>query len=306
MNPPMKPENYNFLPFRPRTLISLWDMIQLTIRELEQFLVELEWHETFLSDRPPDTQEKMKKATERLIGFINPLLRISQKLELTETAGCCARFVSALEISINPIQFAGRPITLDSFTPQEFVRELKGINHAARKELQRKKFIFVPTEKDKYFEHEKLFGESVFDAFPSAREEIKAAGNCLAGDLNTAAIFHFMRVVETAMRVLIIHLGIKIKNKTLKEAGWDELIRLIDKKLKDRREKYDKSKRKKRNEWTDLKFYGVAADELNVFKENWRDKVMHTWSLYNEHDAQTVLVRVRDFMQKLSTKVSEK
>jgi len=107
------------------------------------------------------------------------------------------------------------------------------------------------------------------------------------------------------MRVLVVHLEIKLKNKALKETGWDELIKLIDKKLKERREKYDNSKRKKRSEWSDLKFYGVIADELNVFKENWRDKVMHTWDAYNELEAMNVFVRVRGFMQKLATKVTE-
>jgi len=114
-----------------------------------------------------------------------------------------------------------------------------------------------------------------------------------------------MRAVEAVMRVLVVHLGIKVKHKAIKEAGWDVLIRLIEKRLKERRRKYDDAKNKKRSDWNDLKFYGVAADELNVFKENWRDKVMHTWTPYNEHDTQTVLVRVRDFMQKLSAKVTE-
>jgi hypothetical protein len=281
-------------------------MIQFTIRELRVILIDLEWREESLRDYPPTTAEKMNGVVESLIEFIKRLVEIAVKVELIETVGCCDRFIRSLENSIHPFELVkGCPITLDTFTPKELVRELKGIKDAAEKELRLRKFAFIPTAKDKFFEQEKLFGDGVYSAFPSARDEIKAAGNCLAADLNTAAIFHFMRAVETVMRVFVVHLGIKVKNKTIKEAGWDELVKLIKKKLKERREKYDNSKRKKRSELNDLKFYGVAADELNVFKENWRDKVMHTWSPYNEHDAQTVLVRVRDFMQKLSMKVSE-
>jgi hypothetical protein len=179
------------------------------------------------------------------------------------------------------------------------------LRQAIRKELNARKFVMIENEKSEFFEDNNLFGERVGKSFPAAKDEIQAAGNCMAMNLNTAAVFHLMRVVETAMRALVVHLRIKIKNKTIKEAGWDELIKLIEKNIKERREKYDSVKRKKRSDWNDLKFYGVAADELKVFKENWRDKVMHTWSPYNEYDAHSVFVRVRDFMQRLSTKVSE-
>jgi hypothetical protein len=296
----------DFLPLNPKKLISLWKMIEFPIELLIECLEDLEWYIDSIQDRPPQTKEKIEKKAQLLIKFVRKMLLQADKLELIETTGCCERFIRALEDSVSEVPLlSGSTMRLDTFTPPELVRELKGIRDAVEKELRQRKFAFIPTGKDKFFEQEKLFGEAVHTAFPSAASEIKDAGNCLAADLNTAAIFHLMRAVEAAMRVLVVHLEIKLKNKALKETGWDELIKLIDKKLKERREKYDNSKRKKRSEWSDLKFYGVIADELNVFKENWRDKVMHTWDAYNELEAMNVFVRVRGFMQKLATKVTE-
>src|SRR5579871_14343 len=51
-------------------------------------------------------------------------------------------------------------------------------------------FIRVREELSEYVDNETLFGRDVAEAFPSANEDIKHAGNCLAADCPTAAVFH--------------------------------------------------------------------------------------------------------------------
>src|SRR5208282_2687692 len=63
-------------------------------------------------------------------------------------------------------------------------------------------FIYIPSAKTKFFEPLELFGNKVYQNFKSARTEIKDAGNCLAADLNTAAVFHLMRASEFGLRAL--------------------------------------------------------------------------------------------------------
>src|SRR5690606_2199938 len=102
----------------------------------------------------------------------------------------------------------------------------------------------VPPEKAKFFESDELFGTEVATAFPSARQDIKDAGNCLALDLNTAAVFHLMRVMEVGVKAMARHLKVRIK------AGLDyvtlgEMAKKIDAKLQS---KTLKARGKKRTE----------------------------------------------------------
>ena len=149
-------------------------------------------------------------------------------------------------------------------------------------------------------EQKDLFGKQVGKLFPDARDEIRLAGNCLAVDLNTAAVFHLMRVAEFGMRALAVHLNVKLKKKPIEHGGWDESIKAIETKIHFRRERYYSSRKKNKEELEFLKFCRMIADELFLFKEIWRNNTMHAISHYSETEAKGVFERVRDFMQRLA------
>ena len=172
-------------------------------------------------------------------------------------------------------------------------------------ELIDRKFVMIENPKADILEQENLFGKQVAKAFPSSRSEIRSAGNCLAMDENTAAVFHLMRVAELGMRALARHLKVKIKRNTIDSAGWTEIIKNIGDATAGRWGKRPKGKKARQDATAFLKCCEVATNELNVFKEIWRNNVMHAGLPYNEHEAHGVFIRVRDFMQRLSTKVSE-
>lgn len=184
------------------------------------------------------------------------------------------------------------------------------------------KFVMIETSKCDFLEHKNLFGKQVAKTFPSARDEIKAAGNCLAMDLNTAAVFHLMRAAEIGMRALAVNLGVKLtykgKPKPIEHGVWDQIITQIENKIRERHEKYKpakppvgvpapsaKAKKMGKKEFEFLKFCRMMANELFIFKEIWRNNTMHSITSYNESEAKGVFDRVRDFMQRLSSKVSE-
>ena len=160
-------------------------------------------------------------------------------------------------------------------------------------------FAFIPADKVEYFEQHDLFGEGVSSAFPSAQPEIKDAGNCLAADLYTAAVFHLMRAAEHGLRALARHLRVKMSVQ-LEYACWEEVIRAIDKKLVVLR---TKSRGKKKSEA--LEFYRLTLSECEMMKDVWRNPVAHARRRYNEVEAISVCSRVRDFMQRLSERVKE-
>jgi hypothetical protein len=300
----MKTTDYNFLPLIPQRLINLWDMIQFPAHALSSMLTDLYWLKSYLPDNPQLDRTRWPIHVKNFIAHADLLEEIAKELELVETLGRCRRFKTIINDSNT--ELIGHPGEFHkSITTPEIVSEIEGLESSLQRELMDKRFIYIPNSKAKFCEQPALFGEPVNKAFPSAVKDIMEAGNCLAVDLNTATVFHLMRVVECGMRALAVHLKVKIKDRSIKQAGWDQLIKLMEKEIQLRREKYDKNKRRKRKDLETCKFYTVMVDELNIFKEIWRDHVMHTGSPYNEAEALGVLTRVHDFMQRLSTKVSE-
>ena len=182
---------------------------------------------------------------------------------------------------------------------------LGGLRLAISKELKNRKFAMIENKKADFFEKENLFGENISKAFPSVKYEIRQAGNCLAMDFNTAAVFHLMRVAELGMRALARRLNVKCKKNTIDSGGWSEIITGIENATAARWLKAPKAKTARRKAVAFLKLCEISADELNVFKEVWRNNVMHAGQLNNEHEAHGVYIRVRDFMQRLSAQVSE-
>jgi hypothetical protein len=178
--------------------------------------------------------------------------------------------------------------------------EIKGLQSTISKELSERRFAFIPPDKAEYFEQVHLFGPAVWTAFPCAEPDIKAAGNCLAADLNTAAVFHLMRAAEFGLRALARHLRVRIKNKPIEYAVWGEIIDNIQAKIAS---KIPKKKGKRKADA--LVFYHGALGEFNAFKDVWRNNVMHTRGEYNAHQAVSAYLHVRGFMQRLAERITQ-
>lgn len=182
--------------------------------------------------------------------------------------------------------------------------QLRLLYKTVQQEMEEVRLAVIFSRNAQFFEQDALFGKEIKDsASNELNAEIKAAGNCLATDLNTAAIFHLMRAIELAMRAVVRNLKIKVRNKPVEHAGWDTLVKLIEKDTRLKKEKYDRSKRKKKDLLEHCKFFRLVADELNIFKEIWRDNTMHTQGMYAPSEALKVFERVRDFTQRLAKRI---
>lgn len=161
-------------------------------------------------------------------------------------------------------------------------------------------FVYIQTDLSEFFQKTKLFGEEVYNAFPSAREEITAAGSCLACEFYTATIFHLMRTAEVGLRCLARDRRVKVPKKPLEYAEWHHIIEGLDKKIKP-------LANKKRGPKKDaaLDFYRGSIGELEAFKQIWRNQVMHTRGTYDKYQALSAMHHVKSFMQRLSVRISE-
>ena len=177
---------------------------------------------------------------------------------------------------------------------------MRGLQADFIKELMAISLAFIPPEKLKYFEEDFLFGTIVTVNFPDAVPEIKCAGNCLAADLNTAAVFHLMRVVNIGLRELAWFLQIKkIGEKKLEYCRDEQILKAIESAVDKKLESVDTLKRDEK--WEKLKaFYRGLLIDLRYFKDIDRDPTAHARKTYNENGALDVFTHVRDFMQRLA------
>jgi hypothetical protein len=170
-------------------------------------------------------------------------------------------------------------------------------------ELGKQKFLYIDQRNCGYVDQDNLFGDAVSTAFPSAALDIREAGNCLAAECPTAAVFHLMRAAEYALRALAVDRGIKFPNKktVLDLATWEDIIKELEK-AEQAIQGYPKTLARE----AQYDFYHGAMLEFKRFKNKFRNQIMHTRDDYDRDEAASAFGHVRDFMHILASRISEK
>jgi hypothetical protein len=177
--------------------------------------------------------------------------------------------------------------------------------------IQSLKTVFENEATDRYVYHYKVEKSRVLlegkedwapalKSFPSIEDEVQSAMECFAIDQNTAAIFHLMRVAELGLRLLSKERRVAIPKKPLEWADWNEILNHLRKKI-------EEIASKKRGPAKDaaLEFYRGALGEFESFKDVYRNNVMHVRKKYDEHQAASVLLHVREFMNRIAGKIDQ-
>jgi hypothetical protein len=142
------------------------------------------------------------------------------------------------------------------------------------------------------------WGTAVYETFPGVRDDIIFAGQSMAADLHTAAVFYAMRAAEHGLKWIAKRLKVKLKdnNKPLPidEATWQRIIDGINSKIRQARQKTKGPRTRNR-----LEMYATAAQHCDYMKDIWRNNVSHAHKTYNALEAENAVDRVRDFMQSL-------
>jgi hypothetical protein len=274
-----------------RRLVSLWDMLKFPIIQFWWLSHELKR----LQSELPDTLDRgWAMKLEMAMNFAQNQF-VSGEHKVVELGDAAKMPLFHIRAALQKYELSGQ---CDLNIKQELAAMLEGI------EIELSKFLFVhiQPENAKYFEQEKLFGDSVYEKFAEASGDLKDAGNCFAASLPTACVFHLMRVAEFGMRSLANKLRVTIthkkKNQPIEYADWNDLITGIRNKIAKVRLL---SKGPKRQEKLDL--YSSAADHCEYMKDIWRNEVSHARKAYNESEAKAVLDRVQDFMRFLATNI---
>ena len=188
----------------------------------------------------------------------------------------------------------------------ELARDYKRIRDGLSQEIEKHKFLYLPAEGVLYFDQEKLFGDAVYDKFPSTRYDIKESGNAFAFELYTACVFHLMRAVEHGLRAIANDRQVQLTTKSgspypLDMATWEEALRGLSSEL----EKVANWERSLGEVKVQAQgFYTSAIEELRAIKE-WRNSTMHTRAEYLVEDASQIMAHVKRFMITISSRISE-
>lgn len=271
----------------PRKLISLWDMIEFEAIAVLNVLAGLDHFEKIAETVECLDAANTRKLHEFLLGRVQSL---------------CGRY----ELHHTRQQFhllLNRAGPLSSLSGQILKSKLSDMRDTLRGEICTHLFAFIPAKRAEFFEREDLFGEPFHQkSSPTINAEIKAVGNCLASDLNTAAVFHAIRVAEMGMRRLASRLRAPVyrdkKRIKIEDGTWNEVLVGIKKKVESEKQK-PKSKRRIKSCFRD---YEILAGQLNRLKDD-RNEVMHTHGEFNASEALGVFERVRDFMQNLAKRI---
>jgi hypothetical protein len=195
------------------------------------------------------------------------------------------------------------------------IAALKDVKESIYDEMRKRHFLVVALDRAVYLEgppkvfpFETSFQDSTFwgtgghGKIPGAVADIKAAGNCLAAECNTAAVFHAMRVAEHGIRVLAKRLKVGLthngKPMPIEFATWEKVLTQIKNRISTALQMQRNSKRQRV-----LAHYSDLADRCTYMKDLWRNDVMHTRANFNRLEAAGILHHVRDFIQSVDKKV---
>jgi hypothetical protein len=273
------------LPLHPRKLISLWQMIRFNAMEAANKVAHLNILEMEVDD------ERIKQGTDsvfgkegqkRLLAFLAAVKDFCKTFELKSTLARVEQF---------SIELAEKP-----HLNMVVCSEIGGIHTSIIDELDKRYCAFIPSDKVEFFEQNKLFGDDVWGAFPEARDEIKSVGNCLAADLNTACVFHLMRVAEIGLQKLARSLKVKLPCQ-IEFATWGNITSAISDELQKIKSSRKTSARDKK-----LQHCSQLLLDIKAFQYLWRDPVSHLRGTFDALQARSAFNHVNGFMQKVSIK----
>lgn len=176
------------------------------------------------------------------------------------------------------------------------------LRNAAHTELKEYQFYAYPKDKGQKLMSFNADWAGILAAFPSALSDAYSATDCWALRHPTASVFHSMRVAEIGLRAIARERRLRLpKNKVVEWATWQEVIGALDAEIRRIGTQMKAGKAKD----AALAFYSGARADLNGFKDDYRNSVMHVRNDYDDLQAQRALLLVHAFMERLATRLDE-
>jgi hypothetical protein len=275
--------------FAPGWLWKLWDMADFpAIRVISyvKFFAELEKELSLAVTQRGATADLDEVESGKAGGLLRLFVPHCEELGLTTSVTRIGELLFRIEGNISP------PRTRNL---QLVHAELVSVREQIWRDLDQYRYLYLDQLHRPYYEQEKLFGDDVWGAFESAREDVKDAGSCYALERYTATVFHCMRVVEQGLRALAHAVDVPFGADQ-----WNTVLNNIESKLIEFRKNGIPGISDKIVKVAKLQFYSEAAKEIGYFKDAWRNYVSHGKESYDACQAKSVLNHTDAFMRVLS------
>ena len=220
-----------------------------------------------------------------------------------------------LEFSLKYVEHT-RSLLSKTLRYDKYCDKIEELNLRIEDELKGITFGFVPNDLAVYLNNENIFGMQVAESFPSANKELTEAGNCFAHGLNTACVFHLMRAVEIALKVMYFDMtkrktitvdAKRKKTKPIILCDWQKIIGALKAEYKKLDEKSSSSEKRKQK----LIFYSEAINTFELFKNAWRNTISHgndvaeNRKTYLQGETEDIIKSTKHFMQHLAKRIKE-
>jgi hypothetical protein len=274
---------------RPFQLVSLLEMLRFyadffveVVGNLYRIIGKIELiPQVFDNELPADTLRDVHF-------FLDKLLQECQKSNLEVSSN----FTDGAKLRLSP--------ETGPITGRMVKEELQGLLNCVNAELSAVLFMRISSDEAKYYKQVNPFGERVVHNFNSAATDIEEASKCLAMGRNTAVVFHLMRVMEIALKVVAKELGIPDPVKAY-DRNWGGIISSIKKAIDDKNKAASSDPL-----WQqDKPFYDNVLADIGAIKTAWRDKTMHVGTFYDSERALHIFTVVQGFMMHLVDKLDE-
>jgi hypothetical protein len=182
---------------------------------------------------------------------------------------------------------------------QEIIGGITILTQTLEDELRRRVFLSVYLEDENLYKNPVASFSFTYAAYPSTRNDILEACRCHALGRYTASVYHSMAIAQAGLHLLAKELGVSFSYPMVL-AEWSAVIDGIESKIEPLRHL-------KRSEEKDklLAFYSECAVQFRHFKDAWRNHVGHAREVYDRGQSHSILLHVRDFMEKLSPRIRE-
>jgi hypothetical protein len=272
----------------PYGLMSLWDMINSHIPAIIHVIEWLRHTENLAAKNPAEIIAGDKR---------DPVLRVVQNAE-----SLCKKLKA--QAALDRITALKSELAFSRDIANGHVAtELRVLREILQSELSRSHFYHYPPAKAALLLDFATDWEGIIKAFPDVKEEALAAIDLYALGHDTASVFHSMRVAEHGLRSLAKERKIALPKKRPIEWGtWQDIIDRLDDEIKNIAKTKPAGSAKDRA----LSFYSGARADLNGFKDEYRNLVMHLRATYDEHQSLRAIRRVHDFMNRISEKIDHR
>lgn len=263
-----------------------WSAWELYTLEASNFIRAMSLCQTFAAlsaIRESNDVNFIKRSLQALSQELDELSLIFKELRCNAASIQCEAAVASLENTDSPVFWENLSRLINEIVPR------------FRDEMESQYLYYLENEESKWFEKEKIGNWSeILNKFPEFREDFEQACECMAFGVYTAAVFHFMRIMEIG----VAKCGDALSVSTERDSNGMRLTwQVITNNMNDKIKTFKANDHNKFTEWN-----GILV-ALNAVGNAWRNPTMHPKKTYTKEEAKRIILACEGFILDLSKQV---